>query len=277
MKKLLLTLLFLSLLCSTQIMMAQDGSTIELGHAISLHSKILNEDRSLLISVPDSYDDPSKTDKRYPIIVLLDGYVHFKTTSALVHFMGSRTNRNYLMPETIVVAIENVDRERDFTVTKLQTKRANTMGGGKKFLDFIETELIPYVDTHYRTSPHRTLIGHSLGGLLTVNAYLDPNSLFDAYLAIDPSIWWDETTMESKVTTMNLTSVNKKFYWATANQGEANYERNKKRHDRFVAMMQERWGSNLQLKLDYFEEEDHRSVPLPALYEGLKYLNKTFK
>jgi hypothetical protein len=275
MKRQIIVPIALLLLFSIHDLSGQNRNTIELGHSISLHSKILNEDRSILVSLPDSYDDPSKTDKRYPIIVLLDGYVHFKTTSAIVHFMGSRTNRNYLMPETIVVAIENVDRERDFTVTKLQTKRANTMGGGKNFLDFIETELIPYVDTHYRTSPYRTLIGHSLGGLLAVNAYLDPNSLFDTYLAIDPSIWWDETIMESKVTAMTLISLNKKVYWATANQGEANYERNKKRHDRFVAMMRERWGSNLQLKLNYFEEEDHRSVPLPALYEGLKYLNGT--
>ncbi|RIV73988.1 alpha/beta hydrolase [Flagellimonas aequoris] len=269
--------LFFLLLFSSLFVVGQEGETIELGHSISLHSKILNEDRSILFSLPDSYNDPSKTDQLYPIIILLDGYVHFKTASAIVHFMGSRTNRSYLMPETIVVAIENVDRERDFTITKLQTKRANTMGGGKKFLDFIEKELIPYVDNHYRAAPHRTLIGHSLGGLLTVNAYLDPHSLFDAYLAIDPSIWWDETTMESRMASMNPTSIDKKLYWATANQGEANYERNKKRHDRFVAMMEERWRDKLQVKQDYFEEEDHRSVPLPALYEGLKYLNETHK
>ena len=275
MKKQFLIPLFFLLLFSSLLVVGQEGETIELGHSISIPSTILNEERSILVSLPDSYNDPSKTDQLYPLIILLDGYVHFNTTSAIVHFLGSRTNRNYLMPETIVVAIENVDRERDFTIAKLQTKRANTMGGGKKFLDFIEKELIPYVDNHYRAAPHRTLIGHSLGGLLTVNAYLDPNSLFDAYLAIDPSIWWDETTMESRMASMNPTSFDKKLYWATANQGEANYERNKKRHDRFVAMMEERWRNKLQVQHDYFEKENHRSVPLPALYEGLKYLNET--
>lgn len=252
---------------------SQSGTSIPKDFSIILHSNILNEDRAILVSLPDSYNDPTKTDQEYPIIILLDGYVHFKTTSATVHFMASRTNRNYLMPETIVVAIENVDRERDFTITKLHTKRANTMGGGQKFLDFIEKELIPHVDTHYRTAPHRTLIGHSLGGLLTLNAYLDPNSLFDAYLVVDPSIWWEESNMDAKVTSMTPTSTHKKMYWATANQGEANYEKNKKRHDRFVALLQARWGTELHVKQDYFGQEDHRSVPLPALYEGLKYLN----
>ncbi|WP_203583757.1 alpha/beta hydrolase [Flagellimonas sediminis] len=277
MKKRFLIPLFFLLLFSRLIVVGQVGKPIELGHSISVHSTILNEERSILVSLPHSYSDPSKSDTQYPIIILLDGYVHFETTSAIVQFMGSRTNRNYLMPETIVVAIENVDRERDFTITKLQTKRANTMGGGKKFLDFIEKELIPYVENHYRAAPHRTLIGHSLGGLLTVNAYLDPNSVFNAYLAIDPSIWWDETTMESKMASMTPTSINKKLYWATANQGETNYERNKKRHDQFVAMMEERWRDKLQVKQDYFEAENHRSVPLPALYKGLKYLNETHK
>lgn len=252
---------------------SQSGTSIPKDFSIILHSNILNEDRAILVSLPDSYNDPSKTDQEYPIIILLDGYVHFMTTSATVHFMASRTNRNYMMPETIVVAIENVDRERDFTVTKLETKRVNTMGGGQKFLDFIEQELIPYVDSHYRTTPHRTLIGHSLGGMLTVNSYLDPDSIFDAYLAIDPSIWWDENLMNAKVIAMTPTSTHKKLYWATANQGEANYEKNKKRHDRFVELMQARWGAELQMKKDYFEKENHRSVPLPAIYEGLKYLN----
>ncbi len=267
--------LFCVLLGPTQLLFSQDENTIELGNTLSIHSQILNENRKLLVSLPDSYQDPSKANSTYPIIILLDGFVHFKTTSAIVDFMGSRTNRNYLMPETIVVAIENVDRERDFTVTKLKTKRPNTMGGGKNFLNFIEKELIPFLDDKYRTTSHRTLIGHSLGGLLTINAYLDETKLFDTYLAIDPSIWWDETVMLEKVRRTTQASIGKKLYLATANQGKANYERNKKRHDSFIAFLQERWGEKLKIKQDYFEKDDHRSVPLPAIYEGLKYLNKT--
>jgi len=77
------------------------------------------------------------------------------------------------MPETIIIAIENVDRERDFTVTKIKTKRPNTMVGGRNFLNFIEKELIPYIDKNYRTESFRTLAVHSLDGLLTLNSYRD--------------------------------------------------------------------------------------------------------
>jgi predicted alpha/beta superfamily hydrolase len=186
--------------------------------------------------------------------------------------MGSDRNRNHYMPETITVAIENVDRERDFTVTKIKTKRPNTMGGGRKFLDFIENELIPYVDKNYRTEPYRILAGHSLGGLLTLNSYMDENSLFNTYISIDPSIWWDEQMMTEKVDSILPLSLKKKLYIATANQGEANYERNKKRHETLYTLLNKRAEEPLNVKIEYFENESHRSVPLIALYKGLRFL-----
>ena len=84
-----------------------------------IKSNILDEERTCLISLPDSYNDSSEVAKKYPIIILLDGYTHFKTASGIVHFMSSSRNRNNLMPESIIIAIENIDRERDFTVTKI--------------------------------------------------------------------------------------------------------------------------------------------------------------
>ena len=131
---------------SVRATLAQDGSALNFGSSVTIHSDVLNEDRTCFISLPDSYVDDDDDGHTYPIIILLDGYTFFKTTVGIVHFMSSSRNRNYLMPATIVVAIENVDRERDLTVTKIKTKRVNTMGGGRNFLDFIEKELIPYVD-----------------------------------------------------------------------------------------------------------------------------------
>lgn len=236
-------------------------------------SDILGENRSCLISLPDGYFDESKKEVNYPLIIVLDGNVFFETTTGVVQFMSSDTNRNHLMPVSIIVAIENVDRERDFTVTKLKTKRANTMGGGKKFLDFIQKELLPYLNKNYRISQSKTLIGHSLGGLLSLNAYMDGDSIFDAYIAIDPSIWWDEEMIKNKVDSIPVTSLKKKLFIATANQGEANYERNKKRHDTFYSLIKERMEGDNTVSIQYYENENHRSVPLKAIYDGLKHLN----
>jgi predicted alpha/beta superfamily hydrolase len=265
---------FFIILFSIQFIYGQNNEDIVTGEKIKVYSGILKEDRICLISLPDSYNDSSKIKNKYPIMILLDGSTHFKTASGIVHFMSSNRNRNYFMPETIIVAIENVDRERDFTVTKIKTKRPNTMGGGRNFLDFIEKELVPYIDNNYRTETTRTLVGHSLGGLLTLNSYMDKNSIFDSYISIDPSIWWDEETMKNKADAIAPISLNKKLYIATANQGEANYEKNKKRHDLLFAIMKEKSNGLLKMKIEYFEKENHRSVPLIALYEGLKYINQ---
>ncbi len=244
------------------------------GNKFIIKSDILDEKRTCLINFPDSYYDASEVDEKYPIVILLDGYTHFKTAIGIVHFLSSDRNRNYLMSKSIIVAIENIDRERDFTVTKIKTKRPNTMGGGKKFLDFIQKELVPYLDKNYKTEQSRTLIGHSLGGLLTLNSYMDKNSIFDAYICIDPSIWWNEEIMKNKVDSISSVSLNKKLYIATANQGKANYERNKKRHDLLYALLRKKSDAGLNVKIEYFEKENHRSVSLIALYQGLKYLNQ---
>lgn len=252
----------------------QNKEDIVIGSKFVIKSNILDEERTCLISLPDSYNDSSEVPKKYPIIILLDGHTHFKTVSGIVHFMSSRRNRNNLMPESIIIAIENIDRERDFTVTKIKTKRPNTMGGGKIFLNFIENELIPYMDENYRTEPSRTLIGHSLGGLLTLNSYMDKNSIFNAYISIDPSIWWSDEMMKNKVDSISSISLHKKLYIATANQGEASYERNKKRHDNLYALIRRKSEDSLNVEIKYFEKENHRSVPLIAVYEGLTYINQ---
>jgi predicted alpha/beta superfamily hydrolase len=150
------------------------------------------------------------------------------------------------------------------------------MGGGRDFLAFIEKELIPYIDDTYRTETYRILTGHSLGGLLTINAYADSTNIFDAYISIDPSIWWDEHMMVDKVNDVSSASFRKKLYLATANQGAANLERNKKRHDTFFPLLTQRSNEPEYIRIEYFEHEDHRSVPLKAIYEGLRFIYITY-
>ncbi|MBL7473248.1 alpha/beta hydrolase [Robertkochia sediminum] len=233
-----------------------------------LRSAVLNEERTCLFKLPGSYrEDPHK---RYPVLILLDGGVHYTTTLKALDSLNATAKGTG--PEMIVIAIENVDRERDFTVTKIKTKRENTMGGGKRFLDFIEKELIPIVDEQYRTKPQRIFVGHSLGGLLGVNAFMDEKRIFEGYICMDPSIWWDEEVLEVKVAAIHPEAFRKKLYIATANQGEAKKGKNKDRHEMLYRSMQEQSAFPSNIKWQYFQEEDHRSIPRVAIYEGLKFL-----
>src|SRR5690606_4410072 len=134
------------LLFSVLYTYGQPSMDMETKKKFNIHSKILNENRVYLLSLPDSYNESTNDKKKYPILILLAGSTFFKTASGVVHFMSSDRNRNYFMPETIIVAIENVNRERDFTLTKLKTKRPNRMGGGRNLLKkIIEQNLIEFL------------------------------------------------------------------------------------------------------------------------------------
>ena len=82
------------------------------------------------------------------------------------------------MPEVILVAVVNTDRTRDLTPTKIADRPGET-GGADRFLDFFEKELIPAIESRYRTQKFRVFAGHSLGGLFALHALFTRPELFD--------------------------------------------------------------------------------------------------
>jgi predicted alpha/beta superfamily hydrolase len=159
---------------------------------ITLHSTVLGEERKVVVRLPEGYDT---SETRYPVLYLLDGEFFFQQAAAAVQFLSENAYVDYAainqpIPKLIVVGIVNVDRNRDFTPTHAPVQgqsRFPTSGEAEEFLDFLETELIPLIDGRYRTHQYRILSGWSLGGLLTVHAFLDRPGLFSAYLAISGS------------------------------------------------------------------------------------------
>ena len=179
------------------LMWAQTSGEISIGQGFGIRSEILGENRRYRIHLPDSYDeDWFYSNHRYPVMVLLDGDTHFHSASGMVDFMSN--NGSEQIPEMIVVAVSNTDRTRDMTPTYSlidsrgrENQGFSSSGGADVFLSFLEQELLPHIDSSYRTIPYRVLVGHSFGGLFAVHAFLERSS-FQAYLAIDPSLWWDE-------------------------------------------------------------------------------------
>ena len=187
----------------------------------------------------------------------------------MVNYMSSGYNGNIRIPEMIVVAIQNVDRRRDFTPDKIITKRENTSGGGEHFLSFLEDELIPELDQMFRSDPYRILFGHSLGGLLATHAYMKEKTLFNAFIAVDPSFGtWDAETMDKKLDAVTDNSFERFIYIATANWGKRN-SRNRDRHVRLYEALNSKCEGEFPGKLEYFENENHGSVPPIAFYNGI--------
>ena len=248
---------------------SQEIEQLVIGTKHAIRSHILNEDRAYWMSLPDSYNNEGSSYKRYPVLIVLDGNIHFKTLSGMVNYMSSDVYRNRKIPEMIVVAIQNVDRRRDYTPDKIITVRENNTGGGDKFLSFLEEELIPELDKTYRTEPYRILFGHSLGGLLATHAYMKENTLFNSFIAADPSFGtWDSETMDKKLESLTEESFDRYLYIATANWGKRNI-RNRDRHIRFYESLNSLCRGDLPAKLEYFENEDHSSVPIIAFHNGI--------
>lgn len=244
---------------------SQNKEKIFIGTKHNLHSEILNEEREYWVSLPDSYNNEGSSYKNYPVLIVLDGNVHFKPISGMVSFMAG----NGEIPEMIVVAIQNVDRRRDFTPDKIITVRKNNSGGGERFLGFLEEELIPALDKEYRTEPYRILFGHSLGGLLAAHTYMKEKTLFNAFIAADPSFGtWNAETMDKKLEAATQNSFKRFLYIATANWGKRNI-RNRDRHVRFYESLNSKCEGDFPAKMEYFENKNHSTVPLVAFYNGI--------
>jgi predicted alpha/beta superfamily hydrolase len=134
----------------------------------------------------------------------------------------SEINGNTVCPEMIVVAILNTDRSRDLTPTHVLNGvygRFETSGGAENFTGFIGKELKPYMETHYPVAPYRTLIGHSFGRLFVINTLINHTYMFNAYIAIDPSLWWDDRRLmkQGETALRENRFKNKSLFFAIAN------------------------------------------------------------
>src|SRR4051794_22189907 len=194
MRKLFLIMLAAVITCTAE---AQNDSKIVIGKIDSISSKILNEQRKVWIYTPDMTSGDHTPGRRYPVLYLLDGDAHFLSVVGLVQQL-SQANGNTVYPEMIIVGIPNTDRTRDLTPTHvisdlpaMDSNSSRTSGGGENFVAFLEKELMPHIDSAYPTAPYRILVGHSFGGLTVMDVLTNHTKLFNAYIAIDPSMWYD--------------------------------------------------------------------------------------
>ena len=258
---------------------AQEESVdINIGKKLVLHSEVLNEDRPYWVYLPASYNDGAL--QSYPVLYLLDGDAYFHSASGIVQFMSSGTNFNLQIPELIIVAIPSLNRERDLAPTHRQVVESS--GGGDNFLKFMGDELFRKVDSVYRTMPYRILVGHSFGGLLALHALLDLPEKFQAYIAIDPSLWWDEQTLvhraERELT--EARGIRGTVYLAHANYadtGDIDLLKHTDAIRTFGRTLKSVASPIFRSTVQFFEEEDHGSVPLVALYHGLLFIFEGYK
>lgn len=271
----------------------QNDNKIAIGTIETIQSTILNEKREILVYVPTSGGVDSKT--RYPVLYILDGASFFNSVTGMVQYLSAIGK----MPEMIVVSIVNTDRVRDLTPThstswsngEQDATHFKNSGGGEKFISFIEKELIPYIDSRYKTEPYRMFIGHSLGGLIVVNTLINNPKLFNSYVAIDPSIWWDNKTImnQAAIALKQKDYTGKKLFFASANtmnkgmdtirvvKDTANGNLHVRDNLQFREILKKNKKNKLDWKWKYYNDDNHPSVPLIAEYDALRSFFKNYE
>lgn len=252
-----------------------------LGHIQELFSKELGENRILNIYLPEDYGK-ADTIIYYPVIYLLDGSADedFIHVTGLVQFNTFPWVNK--MPKSIVVGIANVDRRRDysFPTTVAEHKKSNpTSGHSDRFIAFLEKELQPYINRTYTTNGTRTIIGESLGGLLATEILLKRPALFNKYVIVSPSLWWNNGSLLQQSSSIMEASYTQptEVYIAVGKEGltpgpaprvmevDANLLADKLRQSK---------SAHLQVYFDYLPQENHATIGHQAVFNGLRWVNK---
>ncbi len=237
---------------------AGDNKKIVIGEEVLIQSKVLNEDRVMLIYLPDSYCLSNKT---YPVLYLLDGGFHFHHTSGIVQFLSAQG----LIPEMILVAITNVDRNRDFSPTHVD--RIPTSGGAGNFLSFLTEELTPYINQNYRTQAFDILVGHSFGGTFATYALLENPDEFEAYIAISPYLHYDDQHLIKQAEKKIRSEYNRNVQFYMTLGDEPAYIPSL---TKLESIIETKSPKNFDLTYIQMKDEDHGSVPHLSIYNGLQ-------
>ena len=284
MKFKILYVLLIAIAINTQSVIAQESIDIIIGQKTTIKSEVLNSNREILVYLPASYNENDF--KNYPVIYLLDGKKFFHSFSGVVAQLSSDASPQ--IPESIIVGITSQDRVKDSSPTKSkiglfgkEEQYFETSGGADDFLKFINDELVPFVDSTYRTNSYKTFVGYSFTGLPIIHALFTDPEKFDSYIAIDFSAWWDnEITLKNAEIFFNKELIgNKDVFIATADRVVIDYYPSKDNKTwNFIQAFEQNHQKNISFgyKKYGYKSENHHSMPLISFIDGLKYIYRGY-
>lgn len=170
------------------------AATTPVGESHTLTSPIMRMDREINVLLPPRYaDQPERT---WPVVYLLDGgqaqdFPHYAREAARMMADGE-------MAEVIFVGVATQDRQNELTwrsTDRRIVRQWPNHGQSDRFRQFLEGEVKPWVEARYRTDGDDAVLGESAAALFIVETFLNTPELFDRYLAVSPSMWWDRGSL----------------------------------------------------------------------------------
>ena len=264
--KRLITFLIIPFFTIPLLAQVKEVTPLIFGKKYTIYSKVLKENRTILVYDPNENLKREKKIDR-PVIYVLDGNDHYLNIINLLLGLGGDS-----LPKLIVVGITQNDRNKDLSSE-----------GFSQFSSYIESEIMSYIDSHYKTSNDKILIGHSLGGLFTMSTFLQKNNLFNSYISIDPYLINQNIPSQYLELSKINTFKNKSLYISIARTFPENLTFEEAVNDisdstkmvREIVSLVNQIDSNrkeLHFKCDYFNDKGHMSVPNISIYNGLKFI-----
>ena len=216
------TMLLLAFVCyapATAAPTLAAATPLVIGESWLIESNILGEQRRINVYRPAG----AAADVALPVLYMPDGGVaeDFLHVAGLLQVGAA----NMTLRPFLLVGIENTERRRDLTgPTDVAKDRAIAprVGGSQAFRDFLRNELMPQVARRYRVTGERAIVGESLGGLFVVETLVRAPDLFDTYIALDPSLWWNDGALLKQLAAHPLAlSSPKNLYVASSSDGQA--------------------------------------------------------
>jgi predicted alpha/beta superfamily hydrolase len=180
---------------------------------------------------------------------------------------------NGTMRPFVLVGIENTERRRDLTgpTQNAEDKKiAPRVGGSATFRKFLRDELMPDIKTRYRTTAATAIVGESLAGLFVIETFLLEPDLFDTYIAIDPSLWWNDGALV-KAAPERLRAHPKSsqaLWFASSGEQRGDWI------DRFASSVQANAPTGLAWHYQPMPEEKHSTIYHPAALQAFRAVFK---
>ena len=247
------------------------GASVEgvaIGHEVRLDSSLLEEERTLYVSLPESY--AAAATKRHPVLYLLDAESDFRHTAGIVEFLAGIDR----IPELIVVGVVNTNRSRDLTPPSSDIEETafwDEVGGAELFRRFLREELIPFVDRSYRTEPYRILRGQSFGGLFALHDYMSAEPVFDAALTSSPAVGWNHGQLIEAAPAFFAAGVPRPLYVASAGK---DFPGSLENIHEFVRIVETATAASdtATWRHDTFPAEGHYTLDHLATYRALEFV-----
>lgn len=255
------------------------GQNIARVEHIKIESKALNQQREILIYTPADYD--WRINEYFNVIYVFDSQnrAFFDYTSSITSFL-SDNSKSFIVVGITSPYNEKLDYARNNDLLPvLETEDSidrygKYAGNADNFFDYVSTEIIPYVDSHYRTLNHRTAVGHSLSASFVLNSFIKMPSLFNNYIAISPNLAYDKDKLANRLINVDYSKIDQLtyLYVSNANEGIKYWQKWKPARDKVYDFFnQSLKNENLKIKIEKFPDKNHWNTFPPSLNKALSF------